>query len=57
MDPFRLVELRAQYKVLSEIEEMFPRYSTHRVAKYAVKKMREIIKEIEIETGVKIKKK
>jgi hypothetical protein len=57
MDPFRLVELRAQYKVLSEIEEMFPRHSKHRVVKYAVKRMREIIKEIEVETGVKIKKK
>lgn len=57
MDPFKLVELRAQYKVLSEIEEMFPCNSKHRVAKHAVKRMREIIKEIEVETGVKIKKK
>lgn len=57
MDPFRLVELRAQYKVLSEIEDMFPRYSKHRVAEYAVKKMKEILKEIELETKVKIKRK
>ena len=55
MDPFKLIELRAQYKVLSEIEEMFPRNSTHRAAKYAVKRMREILREIEVEVGVKIK--
>jgi hypothetical protein len=54
MDPFRVVELRAQYEVLSHIEEMFVPKSKHRVAKYVDKKMREILKELEIE---KIKKK
>jgi len=54
-DSFKLVELISQYKVLSEIEEMFPRNSTHRVAKYADKRMREILREIEVEVGVKIK--
>lgn len=54
MDPFKIIELRAQYKVLSEIEEMFPKNSTHRAAKYAVKRMCEILKEIEAVTIVKI---
>jgi hypothetical protein len=54
MDPFRVVELRAQYEVLSHIEEMFVPKSKHRVAKYVDKKMREILKQLEIE---KIKKK
>lgn len=49
MDPFRIVELRAQYEVLSHIEEMFTPTSKHRVAKYVDKKMREILKELEIE--------
>jgi len=49
MDPFRVVELRAQYEVLSHIEEMFTPKSKHRVAKYVDKKMREILKELEIE--------
>ena len=49
MDPFRVVELRAQYEVLSHIEEMFTSKSKHRVAKYVDKKMREILKELEIE--------
>ena len=57
MDPFKLVELRAQYEVLSHIEEMFTAKSKHRVAKYVDKKMRDIIKEIELETGVNVKKK
>jgi len=48
MDPFRVVELRAQYEVLSHIEEMFPTNSKHKVAKYVDKKMREILKELEI---------
>lgn len=49
MDPFRVVELRAQYEILSHIEEMFTPNSKHRVAKYVDKKMREILKELEIE--------
>lgn len=49
MDPFRIVELRAQYEVLSHIEEMFTPKSKHRVAKYVDKKMREILKALEIE--------
>jgi hypothetical protein len=49
MDPFRIVELRAQYEVLSHIEDMFTPSSKHRVAKYVDKKMREILKELEIE--------
>lgn len=49
MDPFRIVELRAQYEVLSHIEDMFTPKSKHRVAKYVDKKMREILKELEIE--------
>ncbi len=49
MDPFRVVELRAQYEVLSHIEDMFPPNSKHRVAKYVDKKMREILKELVIE--------
>ena len=48
MDPFRVVELRAQYEVLSSIEEMFVPKSKHKVAKYVDKKMREILKELEI---------
>ncbi len=47
VDPFKIIELRAQYEVLSHIEEMFTPKSKHRVAKYVDKKMREIIKEIE----------
>jgi hypothetical protein len=47
MDAFRVIELRAQYEVLSQIEEMFTPKSKHRVAKYVDKKMREIIKELE----------
>jgi hypothetical protein len=49
MDPFRVVELRAQYEVLSHIEEMFPPNSKHKVALYVDKKMREILKELVIE--------
>lgn len=47
MDAFRVIELRAQYEVLSQIEEMFTPKSKHRVAKHVDKKMREIIKELE----------
>ena len=47
MDAFRVIELRAQYEVLSQIEDMFSPTSKHRVAKYVDKKMREIIKELE----------
>jgi hypothetical protein len=47
MDPFRVIELRAQYEVLSHIEDMFTPKSTHKVAKYVDKKMRDIIKELE----------
>jgi hypothetical protein len=50
MDPFKVVELRAKYEVLSEIEDMFPPHSKHKVAVYVDKKMREILKEIEKET-------
>jgi len=49
MDPFRVVELRAQYELLSQIEEMFPPHSKHKVAMYVDKKMREILKELVIE--------
>ena len=48
-DPFKVIELRAQYEVLSEIESMFPRTSKHRVAIHVDKKMREILKRLEIE--------
>lgn len=47
MDAFRVIELRAQYKVLSQIEDMFIPKSKHRVAKHVEKKMRDIIKELE----------
>lgn len=47
MDAFRVIELRAQYEVLSQIEDMFTPKSKHRVAKHVDKKMREIIKELE----------
>jgi hypothetical protein len=47
VDAFRVIELRAQYEVLSQIEDMFSPTSKHRVAKYVDKKMREIIKELE----------
>jgi hypothetical protein len=47
VDPFRVIELRAQYEVLSHIEDMFRPKSTHKVAKYVDKKMRDIIKELE----------
>ena len=47
MDIFKVIELRAQYEVLSQIEDMFSPTSKHRVAKYVDKKMREIIKELE----------
>lgn len=47
MDAFRVIELRAQYEVLSQIEEMFKPTSKHRVAKHVDKKMRDIIKELE----------
>jgi hypothetical protein len=53
MDPFKIlktIELKAQYEVLSEIEDMFGPNSKHKVAVYADKKMREILKEIEKET-------
>jgi hypothetical protein len=47
MDAFRVIELRAQYEVLSHIEDMFTPKSKHKVAKHVDKKMREIIKELE----------
>ena len=47
MDIFRVIELRAQYEVLSQIEDMFAPKSKHRVAKHVDKKMRDIIKELE----------
>jgi hypothetical protein len=53
MDPFKVlktIELKAQYEVLSEIEDMFAPSSKHKVAVYVDKKMREILKEIEKET-------
>lgn len=49
MDPFRIIELRAQYEVLSQIESMFSRTSKHKVALHVDKKMREILRDIEIE--------
>jgi hypothetical protein len=49
VDPFKIVELRAQYEILSHIEDMFPSHSKHKVAMYVDKKMREILKELEIE--------
>ena len=49
MAPFRIIELRAQYEVLSQIESMFNRTSKHKVALHVDKKMREILRDIEIE--------
>jgi hypothetical protein len=48
MNAIKVIELRAQYEVLSHIEEMFVPKSKHKVAKYVDKKMREILKELEI---------
>ena len=48
MTVIKVIELRAQYEVLSHIEEMFVPKSKHKVAKYVDKKMREILKELEI---------
>jgi hypothetical protein len=53
MDPFKLLELRAQYQVLSEIESMFPLYSKNKVAIHVNKKMREILKEMELVPKIK----
>ena len=49
MDQLRIIELQAQYEVLSHVEEMFTPKSKHRVARYVDKRMREILKELEIE--------
>jgi hypothetical protein len=49
MDPFRMIKLGAQYEVLSQIESMFSRTSKHKVALHVDKKMREILRDIEIE--------
>jgi hypothetical protein len=40
-------ELKAQYRVLSEVESQFPRKSKHKVAVFVDKKIKETIKQLE----------
>lgn len=42
----RILELKAQYRVLSDIENCFPKGSTHRAAMYVDNKMTEILDEL-----------
>jgi hypothetical protein len=53
MDPLKVIELRAQYLILSEIEEMFVAKSKHKVAKYVDRKMIDILKELNIKSKVR----
>ena len=50
MDPIKVIELRAQYIILSEIEEMFPPKSKHKVAKYVDRRMTDILKQLNIKS-------
>ena len=43
----KILELKARYRTLSEIEDLFPKNSVHPVAKQVDKKMAQVIKEIE----------
>lgn len=43
----RIIELKAQYRLLSELEEFWKKPSNHRVYLFVQNKMKEIIKEIE----------
>lgn len=47
IDEIRLVELNAQYKLLSEAEEHFPRKSKSKIALFVDKKMTEVCNEID----------
>jgi hypothetical protein len=54
----RILELKAQYRVLSEIEDLFPKNSVHPVAKQVDKKITETIKQLEtLDSGITVKSK
>lgn len=42
------LELKAQYRVLSEVRECFPRTSNHKAAKHVDRKMGEILTLLEL---------
>ena len=47
IDEIRLIELGAQYKILSEATEHFPEKSKSKIALFIDKKMTEVCKEID----------
>ena len=54
----KIIELKARYRTLSEIEELFPKNSVHPVAKQVDRKITETIKELEtLDSGITVKSK